>query len=259
MGVEYAKRAENPALSVVIPSVPEYDHRPTVAHLDDQTFEKPYEVLIVNDGSLDRSAARNEGLRQASAEVVALTDDDTKPPKEWLATIHREFRADSDLVCLEGPVYGGSRNFAPRHYVGCNLAVRREPALEVGGFRSTYSEWREDIEFGWRMEAEADGVCRYSEDVRMCHPETPRTAFKPDLERQLREEYPERYDEVLNASVFRRVYRRARALGLTQPIQRSLNEVRRLLGDSNVAWLEAEQDADVPRSAERDVEENPRV
>ncbi len=234
MGVEYEKRASDPAISVVIPSVPEYDHHPTLASLDEQTLEKPYEVLVVNDGSLDRSEARNVGLRQASAGVVALTDDDTKPPTDWLTAIHREFRADPELVCLEGPVYGGSRNVGPRRYVGCNLAVRRGEALAVGGFRSAFSEWREDVEFGWRMEAEADGVCRYSADVRMCHPETPRTAFKPDLERQLRREYPERYDDVMNASIFWRVYRRARALGVTQPIQRALNGIRRSLGDSHV-------------------------
>lgn len=235
MGIEYAKRADDPVISVVIPSIPEYDHTTTLAYLDDQTLDDPYEVLIVNDASLDRSAARNEGLRKASAEVIALTDDDTKPPAGWLAAIHREFCRNPDLVCLEGPVYGGCRNFGPRHYVGCNLAVRREAALSVGGFRSEFSEWREDVEFGWRMEAEADGVCRYSEDVRMCHPTAPRTAFKPDFERQLREEYPERYEEIMNPSPFRRAYRWARAVGVTQPIHRGLNRFRRLIGDRHVS------------------------
>lgn len=238
MGVEYDKRAANPVISVVIPTVPSHNHRPTLTCLDEQTLDEPYEVLVVNDESRDRSAARNVGIRRASAGVVALTDDDTKPPADWLAAIHREFRADPDLVCLEGPVYGGSRSIGPRHYLGCNLAVRRDAALAVGGFRSAFSEWREDVEFGWRMETDADGVCRYSEEVRMCHPTAPRTALKPDLEQQLREEYPERYDEVMNASVGRRVYRRARALGITQPVHRALNQFRRVLGDRRVDWPE---------------------
>lgn len=235
MSIEYAIRSDDPAISVVIPSIPTYDHETVLNCLDRQSIDDPYEVLVVDDGSLDRSEARNRGLQKATAHVVALTDDDTKPPIDWLSNIRREFRADPDLVCIEGPVFGGCRNLGPRHYVGCNLAVNREAALAVGGFRSDFSEWREDIEFGWRMEAEAEGVCRYSEDVRMCHPTAPRTAFKPDLERQLREEYPQRYEEVLNMAVSRRLYRRARALGLTQPFHQWLNGLRRLLGDPRVA------------------------
>lgn len=228
MTIRYVRRAQDPTLSVVVPSLPQYDHGPTVACLRDQDLAVAYEVLVVDDASLDRSAARNRGLAAAGAPVVALTDDDTRPPRDWLSSVHREFRSDPALVCLEGPVYGGCRSFGPGHYVGCNLAVRREPALAVGGFRSEFSEWREDVEFGWRMEAEADGVCRYSEDVRMCHPKVPRTAFDPDLERRLRREYPRRYAEVMDATRFRRLYRRARALGLTQPLQRARNRLRRL-------------------------------
>jgi cellulose synthase/poly-beta-1,6-N-acetylglucosamine synthase-like glycosyltransferase len=228
MAIEYARRVPDPVLSVVIPTIPTYDAQPTLARLNDQSVEVPYEVLVVNDSSLDRSEARNRGLHAAAGDVVALTDDDTRPPHEWLATARREFRANPDLVCLEGPVYGGCRNFGPRHYVGCNLAVRRDAALSIGGFRSAFSEWREDLEFGWRMEAEAEGYCRYSDSFRMCHPTVPRTALDMDLERRLRREYPERYDEVLNVSRTRRLYRRARAAGITQPLQRIRNSIRRL-------------------------------
>jgi glycosyltransferase involved in cell wall biosynthesis len=222
--------AREPAISVMIPSIPAYDHSTTVACLHDQSLTSPYEILVVNDGSLDRSEARNEGLRKARAAVVAFTDDDTEPPPEWLATIVREFRNDPQLVCLEGVVFGGCRNVDPRHYVGCNLAVRRDEALAVGGFRSDFSEWREDLEFGWRMEKEADGTCRFSVDVRMCHPTVPRTTFKPALERKLRNEYPQRYDVVLNATLKSRLRRSLRALGILEPFQRGVNSVRRLIG-----------------------------
>lgn len=231
MGVKRPREASNPAVSVVVPSIPAHDHRPTVDRLNDQTVDVPYEVIVVDDASLDRSAARNRGLRAADADVVALTDDDTRPPSEWLATARRAFRAEPELACLEGPVYGGCRSFGPRHYVGCNLAVRRDVALDAGGFRSDFSEWREDVEFGWRVETRDDGTCRYSEDFRMCHPTVPRTAFDPQLERRLREEYPRRYDEVMNVTLTRRLYRRARRAGITQPLQRVRNACRRLLRD----------------------------
>jgi len=227
--VEYVRRAADPVVSVVVPSVPAYDHEPTMACLADQTLDAPYEVVLVDDGSVDRSTARNRGLEAASAPVVALTDDDTRPPREWLERAREAFERDPDLACLEGPVYGGCRSFGPRQYVGCNLAVDRRAALEAGGFRTAFSEWREDVEFGWRMEAEAAGHCRHDERFRMCHPEVPRTAFDPDLERRLKREYPDRYDEVMEVTATRRLYRRARAAGLTQPFQRVRNALRRLV------------------------------
>lgn len=231
MGVEYVRRATDPALSVVIPSVPGNDHGPTVACLEGQTVDVPYEVILVDDGRLDRSKARNRGLEAAGADVVALTDDDTRPPPEWLEVARRAFDASADLVCLEGPVFGGARCFSPRHYVGCNLAVRREAALAVGGFRSAFSEWREDTEFGWRMERDADGDCRFVEGFRMCHPTVPRTAIDLDLEARLRAEYPGRYEAVLNDAVWRAPYRWARAAGITQRLQRLRNAVRFRFGD----------------------------
>ncbi|MFB6101616.1 MAG: glycosyltransferase family 2 protein [Haloplanus sp.] len=229
MGIEYVRQASDPAVSVVVPSVPAYDHEPTVACLEAQDVDASYEIVLVDDGSVDRSAARNQGLEAASAPVVALTDDDTRPPADWLSTALAAFEADPDLVCLEGPVYGGCRSFGPRHYVGCNLAVRRTAALDIGGFRSAFSEWREDVEFGWRMEADADGHCRFEESFRMCHPEVPRTAFDPARERRLKREYPERYGAVMDVTPIRRLYRKARAAGLTQPLQRVRNAIRRRL------------------------------
>ncbi|WP_396610651.1 glycosyltransferase family 2 protein [Haloferax sp. S1W] len=223
MTVRYEVAVGNPELSVVIPSVPASDHSQTVAHLRDQTLSVPYEVLVVDDATIDRSEARNIGLQAANAAIVALTDDDTAPPPEWLATIQWAFSDDPDLVCLEGPVYGGCRSTDPRHYVGCNLAVQRDDALAVGGFRSDFSEWREDVEFGWRMERDADGSCRFEEALKMRHPSVPRTAFDPNLERRLKLEYPERYATIMDASIRRRVYRWARSVGLTQPVHRMLN------------------------------------
>lgn len=225
MTVTHVQSAIDPVLSVVVPSIPAHDHSRTVEHLRSQTLTAPYEILLVDDASLDRSAARNRGLEAATADVVALTDDDTAPPPEWLATIHRAFTNDPNLVCLEGPVYGGCRSDRPRHYVGCNLAVRRADALAVGGFKSEFSEWREDVEFGWRMERDADGTCRFERAMQMCHPSTPRTAFDATLERELKAAYPDRYATVMNGSARKRLYRWCRSVGLTQPIHRLLNRL----------------------------------
>ncbi|MFB6125754.1 MAG: glycosyltransferase family 2 protein [Halolamina sp.] len=219
-----------PELSVVVGSTPEYDHAGVVDALRRQTASFPYEVLIVNDGDLDRSAARNVGLDAADADVVALTDDDCRPPPEWLRRIKEAFDRNPDLACLEGAVHGGAHYGGRRHYVGCNLAVDPEAALSVGGFDSDFAGWREDTEFGWRMERDATGNCRFDPQVRMCHPTVPRSPLDRRRERMLRRAYPERYATILDDTLGKRLYRTARAAGVTAAALSVMNRGRRFAG-----------------------------
>jgi glycosyltransferase involved in cell wall biosynthesis len=48
------------------------------------------------------SCARNRGLREASADIVAFTDDDVKVDPWWLDGIMRGFRAAPDVGCVTG-------------------------------------------------------------------------------------------------------------------------------------------------------------
>jgi GT2 family glycosyltransferase len=48
------------------------------------------------------SCARNRGLREASADIVAFTDDDVKVDSWWLDGILRGFRAAPDVGCVTG-------------------------------------------------------------------------------------------------------------------------------------------------------------
>lgn len=220
----------SPEVSVVIGSIPSYDHTVVVDALRTQETAFPYEVIVVNDGDTDRSEARNIGFDAAAADIVALTDDDCQPPADWLQRIHDAFDRHPDLVCLEGAVYGGARYNGTRHYVGCNLAVDREAALAVGGFDSDFAGWREDTEFGWRMERDADGVCLFDAEVRMCHPTVPRSPLDPGRERMLKRAYPERYASVLNRHPGQRLWRTARAAGITTAVFRLVNRCRRFTG-----------------------------
>ncbi len=185
-----------PEISVVIPTIPENSHETVVECLRSQTFDA-FEVIVVDDATLDICEARNAGIRAADGETVALTDDDCRPPRDWLSRIAAAFEADPDLVCLEGAVDGGRTYDGERRYVGCNLAFDRETALSVGGFRSTFAGWRDDTEFGWRMERDADGRCAYRDEVRMHHPDQPRATLDEALEARLKREYPDRYEAVL--------------------------------------------------------------
>lgn len=183
-----------PYVSVVVPTLPGNDHDQLVDALGRQRIEE-YEVLLVEDETISVCAARNEGLEAANADIVAFTDDDCVPPLDWLERILDHFESDGDLVILEGPVEGGMDYRGRRKYPTCNLAVRREAALSVGGFRDDYEYWREDTEFGWRLEEE--GKRRFADDVRMVHPPRPRSSIIEENERRLATEYPEKYEEVI--------------------------------------------------------------
>jgi glycosyltransferase involved in cell wall biosynthesis len=182
--------SDEPRVSVVVPTLPGNDHDAVVAALRNQTVTD-FELLLVDDASLDICEARNAGIESASADVVALTDDDCLPPPEWVKTIENAL-AD-DTVCVEGSVSGGRTYRGTGLYVGCNLAFDREVALLAGGFRSEYAGWRDDTEFGWRMETY--GLCRYDPALTMSHPDRPRASIDAEKEGRLKREYPRRYQE----------------------------------------------------------------
>ena len=88
----------DPALSVVVPTRNRADYlQVTLASLSEQAGDVPYEVIVVDDGSTDASAAlaermgaevvrhersrgpnaaRNAGIDRSAAPLIALIDDD---------------------------------------------------------------------------------------------------------------------------------------------------------------------------------------
>jgi glycosyltransferase involved in cell wall biosynthesis len=182
--------SDDPRVSVVVPTVPSNDHDAVVAALRNQTVTE-FEVLLVEDASLDICEARNAGIEAARADVVALTDDDCLPPPDWVGVVANSL--DSEAACVEGSVSGGRTYRGTGLYVGCNLAFDRETALLAGGFRSEYAGWRDDTEFGWRMESY--GLCRYDPALTMSHPDRPRARIDAENEARLRREYPRKYEE----------------------------------------------------------------
>ena len=101
--------SEGIAVSVIIPVLNDAPRlRTCLDALESQTFDLPFEVLVVNNGSSDdpasvlrafpaarllheqqRSsyAARNTGVRQARGEVLAFTDSDCIPAEDWLERV----------------------------------------------------------------------------------------------------------------------------------------------------------------------------
>ncbi|HEU5082087.1 MAG TPA: glycosyltransferase family A protein [Acidimicrobiales bacterium] len=183
-----------PRVSVVCST---YDRAPLVARLlrtlADQTLPADeLEVVVVDNGSTDDTATvlerlahevpfrlrtlrharnrgaaggRNTGWRAAAAPVVAFTDDDCAPEREWL---------ERGLAALEGV---GPRTFAvgrtrpdpdeeawlrrpfsrsmsveePRFYETCNVFYRRDDLEALGGFDEGFGIGGEDTDLALRL------------------------------------------------------------------------------------------------------------
>jgi len=189
----------DPAVSVIVPTIPENDHDAVVTALEQQTTDS-FDVLVVNDPDLGVCEARNLGLERAEGDIVAFTDDDCRPPAGWVEAIDQAFAEREDLVVLEGPVEGGMTYEGRRKYPTCNLAADRETALEAGGFDDRFEYWREDTEFGWRLEEY--GTVVYDKRVRMMHPDRPRSSIVQENEELLRRLYPDKYEAVIVPDTF---------------------------------------------------------
>ena len=150
-----------------------------------------YEVLVVDDGSTDRtaeiarshghrvistenrglSAARNTGMENASGEIVAYIDDDACPDPHWLRYLAATFLRSHDVgvggpniapsgdgwiaECVAnapgGPVQVLLTDRIAEHIPGCNMAFRRLALEAVSGCDPRYRAAGDDVDLCWRL------------------------------------------------------------------------------------------------------------
>ncbi|MCW7536315.1 glycosyltransferase family 2 protein [Aquabacterium sp. A7-Y] len=154
--------------------------------LVDQSFEPTaYEVIVVDDGQTDDTeaavaqiaeltrgspeirylrpegtrgpaAARNRGWRAAESPVIAFTDDDTIPDRDWLR--YGMLAMTMDRAAAWGRVVvpisdhptdheKNTRGLEDAEFVTANAFVRRDALEAVGGFDERFKRaWREDAD-----------------------------------------------------------------------------------------------------------------
>ncbi|MDR7605630.1 MAG: glycosyltransferase [Armatimonadota bacterium] len=148
-----------------------------------------YEVIVVDDGSTDRTAevaegfglvvlrqrplgraaALNLGVNHARGEVVAFTEADCVPAPDWLRRLVTPF-ADGSVGACSGEVLGAGGSWVTRYveatsplrlsqrmrakpwpvFVGSNMAYRKAVFQTLGGFDASVGR-AEDLEMTWRV------------------------------------------------------------------------------------------------------------
>jgi GT2 family glycosyltransferase len=68
------------------------------------TYGEDPRIRYVREPRPGLSCARNRGLREASADIIAFTDDDVTVDRWWLDGILRGFHAAPDVACVTGVV-----------------------------------------------------------------------------------------------------------------------------------------------------------
>jgi glycosyltransferase involved in cell wall biosynthesis len=178
-----------PKWSVVIPTYNRLDIlKKCLAALENQNFDQPYEILVVDDGSTDQTvpflqsnqvqyphvrvlqqnhaaaaAARNLGIESAEGDYIVFVDSDIIVTPEYLAG-HAEALKDQDRAFTYGRLINTANFddptseksdivfFPGAYFDTCNAAIAKKWLLQAGKFDLQFNEYGwEDLELGVRL------------------------------------------------------------------------------------------------------------
>lgn len=171
-----------------------------------------YEVILVDDGSADDTAAiaaefpdviaihqenkglsesRNVGLRAASGEIIAYTDADCFADPDWLAhLVHQLQCTKADAVggpnitpddgwlaaCVSAspgqPTHVLESDQVAEHVPGCNMAFRRAALEAINGFDPQFLRAGDDVDLCWRLQ-QAGGWITFAAGAFVWHHRRP--------------------------------------------------------------------------------------
>lgn len=181
---------KNPKISVVVPTYNEEKFLPKLLEsLQNQEFNFPYEVIIVDNNSTDKTSeiakkygarivketkqgyanACNAGFYNAKADIIARADADYIVPKDWLKKIWVSFQEDKNLTAVGGPIYPLESywwenyisypavviwmhllKFLGRGFLFPNIAMKKKAFYETGGF-NTVINFGEDMDMCMKL------------------------------------------------------------------------------------------------------------
>ncbi len=190
--VPFPKRMPWPRISVIVCT---YNGARTIRDCFEGLLNLEYpnlEVIVVNDGSNDRTAAiareygfrlittenrglssaRNTGLESATGEIVAYIDDDARPDPHWLTYLAATFlstdhvgvggpnippEGDGPIAdCVAngpgGPLHVLLSDSEAEHIPGCNMAFRTAALEAIGGFDPQFRTAGDDVDICWRLQ-----------------------------------------------------------------------------------------------------------
>jgi GT2 family glycosyltransferase len=149
-------------------------------------------VVYLHEPRCGKSYAYNTGMAQSHGAVFLCTDDDVRPPENWIEGMCRPiingsagavaggFVTPSHLIpkwlrhsTLHGPHDSSyMRDNPPREMFGLNMAFSRAGFEKVGGFDTSIGAgalgYAEDTLFSWRL-VKAGFRLALAEDVRVEH------------------------------------------------------------------------------------------
>ena len=153
--------------------------------LEAQTLPRnEYEIIVVDDSTARSgpAAARNRGWRRARADIVAFTDDDTVPGREWLERGLEAMQQGADAATgrIVMPIPPGPTDYERdaqalerSEFVTANCFVRRELLERLGGFDEGFRlAWREDSDLHFRL-LEAGARLVHAPRALVVHPVRP--------------------------------------------------------------------------------------
>ena len=165
----------------------------------DSTVEKAkeYPVEILSNPKTSAAAARNIGIKFSKTDIIAFTDSDCVPHKNWLQNTFECFNNNPELVGVGGKMlqlepkndietfsanvflneimkfpdqaFKPYRKFLPGSFITANCAYRRKALIDIGGFNEFFKNNGEDIDLFWRMLDKFPGRLMYNPSIIVYH------------------------------------------------------------------------------------------
>lgn len=205
------REPEAPEVSVVVTARNAAHHLPLLLErLDEQTLDpRRWELVLVDDQSSDETPAlaeahprarviratehvglprgRNMGIAAARAEIIAFTDADCVPDRDWLELGLARMSNGTDILAggitipappnagvaalVDSATYLDQERYTKRGFgAGANLWVRRSVFDAVGGFNEKLEAYGGDEEELCQRAVRAAASFAYAPDVHVEHP-----------------------------------------------------------------------------------------